>query len=210
MTPFQGSGPAELPYPRRCLGLSYVAPAAHSIRPLPHLSPLILMASLPQRSGSIACDLAAIAPDAGVHRLRFRRHRTGCRGPSPAISPPSHWIWGPSPAISPPSHWIWGPSPRGSGSARLCHGSARPWVGVARPWVGVGTPVSRFGTPVGWGWHACVAAAFARLGFTDIQHLGASAKTALLAAVSFGSFYPTAVLAHKRANHQSSNGGEAR
>jgi ubiquinone/menaquinone biosynthesis C-methylase UbiE len=41
------------------------------------------------------------------------------------------------------------------------------------------------------------AAGFARLGFTDIQHVGASWQTAFLSAVSFGSFCPTAVFARK-------------
>ena len=45
--------------------------------------------------------------------------------------------------------------------------------------------------------HAEYAAGFARLGFTDIQHVGASWQTAFLSAVSLGSFYPTAVFARK-------------
>lgn len=53
--------------------------------------------------------------------------------------------------------------------------------------------------------HAEYAAGFARLGFTDIQHIGASPKTAFLTAVSFGSFCPTAVLACKPAANQSNN-----
>lgn len=45
--------------------------------------------------------------------------------------------------------------------------------------------------------HAEYAAGFGRLGFTDIQHIGASWRTSLMSTVSFGSFYPTAVFARK-------------
>ncbi len=47
--------------------------------------------------------------------------------------------------------------------------------------------------------HAEYAAGFSRLGFTDVQHVGASWQTAFLSAVSFGSFCPTAVFARKPA-----------
>jgi arsenite methyltransferase len=51
--------------------------------------------------------------------------------------------------------------------------------------------------------HAEYAAAFSQLGFTDIQHLGVSAKTSFLAAISFGSFCPRAVMARKPNTHSS-------
>lgn len=53
--------------------------------------------------------------------------------------------------------------------------------------------------------HAEYAAAFAHLGFIDIQHIGASLKTTISSAVSFGSFCPTAVLARKSLYHQKTN-----
>jgi ubiquinone/menaquinone biosynthesis C-methylase UbiE len=45
--------------------------------------------------------------------------------------------------------------------------------------------------------HAEYAAGFARLGFTDIQHVGASWQTTFLSALLFGRFCPTAVFARK-------------
>lgn len=53
--------------------------------------------------------------------------------------------------------------------------------------------------------HAEYAAGFARLGFADIRHVGASPMSAFSSAVSFGSFCPTAVLARKPATPQSAN-----
>ena len=51
--------------------------------------------------------------------------------------------------------------------------------------------------------HAEYATGFTRLGFTDVRHVGASPKTAFLAAISFGSFCPTAVFARKPSAHPS-------